>query len=858
MHFSTGKAEPFYWLLVCIVSIGYASGQSPTTRITPESVQLPYLEYLVKAQIDSIRKTRELPSLVSDSSLYVSAKDHVQYLSEEPVTTPYQKHSNKKTAQDRAYFHGARNYLTEENILSFKLADTYQATARRIASAWAKSNKYMRNIENTDFQVTGVAIVPHQKNGNFIVVQDFARVLWRYSFYTNRRMFPYDTVRSRSEQWFSQSSGKKEKLPWKLKHLDYKQTKKNSIWTAFRSEKLQLLSDYTNQIIFARSVTPLQLLHSMKNRRDGIAVELVNFKSYQCGSSDYYKTLGRRTGSSSVNGKVLQPVYKKELLSSLRKQKREFNRDKSKQLRKLWLAHSAKAKREKEKIKKETWKPEFTSVPVGNMLKVDSNGYIVANFLLLHKKRIIGAVHYTDICGDLNFTDSVAFETRFSDHQLSFKPDDKFFDFRVPFERNSIRPDHKSMLAIRDTLKNYQIDNIRIDAYASVEGVGGMNEQLYKSRADSIVGYLKKYIDDNTNIEVRTSENWTLLYDQLENSAYSAWKDWPVDQIKQELQKPEVLKAWEQNLNEQRKAQVRLATHLQVRDTLEYIRQHYKVSNPIQAAALQNFYYRQWKQGSLPADSLFSVQYPATAQYSDLKFNQMLLDYQLNHNSWTAQQWQTHWEMIKTALAVRNTGIEMKYYAVAFMLSEWEFAKEQNYSADQILKLIDGVVHTEKYKTLDKKLKSMFYLKALPYYQQEGNYRKLKEGVQYLFAYYRDKPEIIGNNERSLSLANYMIEMEAFKYAIQVLDTYLKKTGFDEDIYMQYLKLVFVHPDYQKNRTYTRLLVEAAQKLPHAKWCDLFIGECRINFQVFDDEQLRNLYCEKCVGMGNEANQTTK
>lgn len=841
--------------MVFFVAIVTVNGQTPSTRISPESVQLPYLEYLVKAQVDSIRKARELPSLVSDSILYASAKDHVRYLSEEPVTSPYQKQSNKKTAQDRAYFHGGRNYLTEENILTFTLHDTYVATARSIARTWLKSNKYMRNITNADFQVTGVAILPHQKNGNFIVVQDFARVLWRYSFYTNRRLFPYDTVRSRNEQLMANTDGKKQKLPWKLKHIDYKQTQKNSIWTAFRSEKLQLLSDYTNRVIYARSVTPLQLLHSMKNRHDGIAVELVNFKSYQCGSSDYYTTLGRRNGISSVNGKVLQPVYKKELLSSLRKQKREFNRGKSKRLRKLWFAHSAKAKREKQKIKRETWKPEFTSVPVGNLLKVDSNGYIVANFLLLHKKRIIGAVHYTDICGDLSFNDSVAFETRFSDHQLSFKPDDKSFDFRVAFDRNSIKPDHAAMIAIRDTLKNYQIDHILIDAYASVEGVGAMNEQLYKSRADSIVGYLKKYIDDYTEIEVRTGENWTLLYDQLENSPYAEWKDWPVDQIKQELQKPEVLAAWETRLNDQRKAHVRLQTHLQVRDTLEYVRRHYKVSNPIQAAALQNFYYRQWQQKSLPADSLFTVKYPSTPQYSDLKFNQMLLDYQLNHAQWTAEQWQQHWDMIKTSLSGKNPGIEMKYYAVAFMLSEWEFVREQNYSADQVLKLIDQVVYVEKYKPLEKKLKSIFYIKALPYYQQEGNYRKLRDGVQYLFAYYRDKSEVIANRDRALSLANYMIEMESFKYAIQVLDTYLKKTGFDEEIYMQYLKLIFVHPDYQKNRSYTRLLVEAAQKLPQTKWCDLFIGECRINFQVFDDEQLRNLYCEKCMGIGNEANQ---
>jgi len=684
------------------------------------------------------------------------------------------------------------------------------------------------------------------------VVQDFARVLWQYAFYTNRKMFPYDTVRSRNEHLIRPLATRQQKLPWKLKPLDFNQTQKNTIWTAFRSEKLQLLSDYTNQVIFARSVTPLQLLNAMKKRHDGIAVELVDFKSYQCGNADYYKASSRRNGLSSVNGKVLRPVYKQELLSSLRKQKRDFKRDKSQHLRKLWFKYTVKAKRQKKAIRKETWKPEFTSVPVGNLLRVDSNGYAVANFLLLHKKRIIGAIYYTDICGDLSFTDSVTFETRFSDHQLSFKPDDKQFEFRVPFARNSSKPDHTAMLTIRDTLKNYQIDHILIDAFASVEGLGAMNEQLYKSRADSIVGYLKKYTDDYTRIEVRTGENWTRFYEQLEESPNPEWKDWPSDQIKRELHKPTVLKAWEPQLNDQRKAHVRLQTHLQVRDTLAYIRRHYKVSNPIQAAALQNFYYRQWLHKRLPADSLFSVTYPATPQYSDLSFNQRLLDYQLNHPHWTEQEWQKHWDMIKAALNNKNSGVEMRYYALAFMLSEWAFVRQQNVSADHILRLLDQVVRVGKYKPLEKKLKALFYLKALPYYQQEGNYRKLKNSTQFLLSYYRDKPEVISSRDHSLSLANYMIEIEAFKPAVQVLDNYLKKTGFDEEIYTQFLKLVFVHPDYQKSRTYTRLLLDASQKIAAARWCNLFIGECRINFQVFDDDALRNLYCEKCVRADSE------
>jgi|GEM_PF-3999701 len=121
MNFSIDRVHPSVWLSVFCISIFCAYSQTPTTSVTPASIQLNYLEYLVKAQIDSIRKTQELPSLVSDSILYLSARDHADYLSGEPVSSPYQKHPRKKTVQDRAHFQGARNYLAEENILTFTL-----------------------------------------------------------------------------------------------------------------------------------------------------------------------------------------------------------------------------------------------------------------------------------------------------------------------------------------------------------------------------------------------------------------------------------------------------------------------------------------------------------------------------------------------------------------------------------------------------------------------------------------------------------------------------------------------------------------------------------------------------------------
>ncbi|MDJ1504516.1 hypothetical protein [Xanthocytophaga agilis] len=673
--------------------------------------------------------------------------------------------------------------------------------------------------------------------------------LTAYQKQQDKETSPLDTIKIKNKAELPK--GKKQKLPWKLRPLNAKTTANSEFWKVFQNDQLQLQLDYTSQGIIVRSSTPLQLLDVLKNRKDGIAIELVNQKSYTCGSKEYYTTLGRRAGSS-INGTILKPIYKKELLRDLNKQKQEF---KQLQASKARLSGSAKNKKA---IDTTTWQPEAVSVLAGAIPQNDSSKFVTANFLLIHKKRIVGVVHYTDICGDLSLRDSLPLTPQLVTTPLDFSSEDKSFSFQIPFARNSISPDHASMEVVRDTLKNYQIDRILIDAFASIEGIGKMNKQLYQSRADSIVGYLRKYIDHKTTITVQTGENWELFYQQLAQSPNPEWKSWSKTRIKQELQKPGVLKVWEKYLDEQRSASVRLETHLNVRDTLTYVQKYYKAKTAAQAAALQSFYYRQCKAGKLAPNTLFSVHYPKTEEYNSLRQNQMIMDYEFNRQHWSEAQWINHWNDLQTTLVEKDSLSEMQYYAMTFILSEWDFVKRQDYKEKDILQLIQQVTSNNKYRSLEKKARSIFYINTVPYYLQTGNYRKVKEGVDFMYTYYTSQPEVVTNRNTSLQLANFLIEMEAFKPAIQVLDNYLKKTAFDEDIYAQYLKLIFIHPDYQQKRVYTKLLIEASQKLSPAKWCDLFMGECRINFQVFDDEELRSFYCEKCAGIGNEAKQKTK
>jgi uncharacterized protein YkwD len=865
------KYTLFLLSLAFMLTVSAVQGQTPNSPIHVSSVNLPYLEYLVKAQVDSVRRSKGLSPLVSDSILYLAAKDQAQYLQDKAGISHYQKSNKKKTPQNRAELYGAVNYLTGENVLSYPLEKTYIATARRMVKGWVNSPGHYRNIVHNAYQVTGVALVPHQKNGNFIAVQVFAKVLWRYTFQTNRSLFPYDTLTGTQEtpvQVRYAIPGKKEKLPWKLKPLNYQKSQKTFVWKSVIKHRLRMQPSYAKDALFMYSRTPKVLLKAMKRRRDGLAVEMIDYEPYHCGNPAYYTALSRRNGNSSVNGQVLAPVYKKELLSDLKGQKIAFKALKKKELkdlrsrqRSLWFSFSAETRKEKHSLRSEKqtvrrrkWNPFQTVVPVGKWSQADSGSYLAPNFLIIRRNRIVAPLYFTDVCGDLSFIDTLQTRTYFVPPRFQIQEEKHSFDFAIPFVRNSTLPDSTTMRAIADTLLNYQIDSISIRAFASIEGLNALNEQLYLSRGNAIIEYIKRYVTNRTNIEIKTGENWQLFYKQVKESEATHWKKLSKEQIKQELQKLDVLNEWENRLAEQRKAQVHIEAHVSVEDTLKYVYKTTQLQTPQQATLRQNYYYQHLNTHPQLSDSICQAKYPAKKEYSQLIANQLTFDYQQHHSDWNKYDLYQHWQSLRKALQIKGRLPEIRYYAVFFIIRNWDFVKSQGYDTKQVFKMIEEVAKDKRYTARETRLKVVYYLKALPHslHAQDMDMKEWNVGVRTVYNYYHNKPEIMKDAERALSLGNFFLEIQAEDLAVKIFDDYLNKTGYDEAIYIQFLKLAFEHPDYQKNRHYTRLLINAKQTLPREKWCDLFVGPCRISFQMFDDEELRSLYCESCSELGND------
>jgi hypothetical protein len=75
-------------------------------------------------------------------------------------------------------------------------------------------------------------------------------------------------------------------------------------------------------------------------------------------------------------------------------------------------------------------------------LPVESKDYGSYNFLLIHDGEIHLPMYYTDVCGDLSFSDTLSMVTEFSKPEISIKATRRKLLFEIPFRETAVHPIH--------------------------------------------------------------------------------------------------------------------------------------------------------------------------------------------------------------------------------------------------------------------------------------------------------------------------------------------------------------------------------------------------------------------------------
>ncbi|MBL4705875.1 MAG: CAP domain-containing protein, partial [Flavobacteriales bacterium] len=552
-----------------LVSIMCCYGQNPNTQIDCNTLNPKYLEYLIKKKVDSVRLDHHLKPLVNDSILYVAAKYHGNWMRESKKFSHYEKNENSSHVkgrydpQQRAEFYGAPNtYLVGENIIKSYLNKrlkpkkgkeyinrTYGDLANDFVVGWVNSPRHYANIITPEYDVTGLAITINSDKRRVYAVQKFANILYQYEFEENKEMFSYSgyvpPVIPSSFDGISRERIAK-KFAWKIK------TPKDSTELCQTCNGLIDIRPLKDQFyrkgkkIIYKSWNIETLDEMVQKRRDGLAVELVGYRPYDCGNPEYYSMPSRRNNQTVFNfDTILKPLYRKEL-------KRGFKKcDKTRFF----------------KIKKRET-ADYFELTLGKMPK-GIIGYHEINLVVIKSKKLCRVVHFTNYCGEAyEDTTDIDFVFKLDTFPYIRRERTARINFELQFKRGKSDysfADIKPLLGAFSKT-DFIVDSAQLNAYSSLEGSESINRNLQMKRANAILNALEERQTSEFPKSIQAEPNWKKFDQQIEESSeLSILKGLSHQEIKEKLKDRSYAKSIEKFLSKQRLAVLRLDIHYQIK-----------------------------------------------------------------------------------------------------------------------------------------------------------------------------------------------------------------------------------------------------------------------------------------------------
>jgi hypothetical protein len=878
---------------LCISSI--LNAQSPSSIFDAENPNIKYLEHLIKVGIDEVRNDHALTSLSNDSILYLASNDHAAFLKEFGRLSHKQVNNRPKfTPQLRAEFYGAVNYTVGENIASMPFGTnvsmksgkqistiTYGGIAAAFVEGWVNSPGHYQNIILPEYEITGVSIAIDNKKGIVYACQKFAYVELRFIFLENETMFPYSNYSpppiASSFEGIPNSLIPKYKYPYKLRHdkLDKCAECPNQHEDA---PDISLAYDERKGFVLRiENSTFVQKL--IRNKFDGFAVELVDYSDYACGNGAYYDKPSRRNGQIRLNGILLEPKYRDDLLRGYKKRK------KVKEMRfmnYIFRRDSVNFFKRFGQYKTDKYTSEYFEINLGKMPK-NAPFLFNHNLIVIKDKQICDVYYFTSYCGDLYeaYKETAFIPFQYDDFNYGFKLSKDSIRFSVPFKQGEYDFDSEEILAHISSLSEYDffIDSVNIHAYSSIEGDSTINANLQLKRGEIIAAIFQGIQDEEISKTINSSVNWNAFRQELRRSSETRhYNQLPNNDLKTKVD--ENPKQFEPQLASSRKGETTVYFHVipnlksleyyikkEFKDLDQQVKQHKRQRIDYayylnKMADLYRYTYAMVKKGYLDEAIFMHLPLPAYhEEHPHLIQYYLLFGIELNTVFSRIPNWQS----------------DSSYYMEKYLnASKTELLPELNYMTLKLFseQLIERKSMTEReYEHLDTKVETL-----KRYYQENELARTNMDKMNFNFNmlalnhFFKNSPkdqqhnaimalaqvyEFYSNNELmydtlALSLAKVATY---YQYSDKGVD-FVTPYQYTNDEALAFVnEVAYVHSSDPFSVFYYEKLIADFERMDTYTWCNMFIKPCGIPFQAFDYEALRVLFCKECVGMNEYLNR---
>lgn len=819
------------WLFFLIINVS-------TVAQSNNEIDGKLLEYLVKSKIDAFRISKKIVPLVNDSILYIASNDHSQYLDSKQKITHYQKEAVKKTPQLRAEFYGAINYQVGENIVETPLRGTEESIAEEMVQAWLASPKHYANIVTADYDITGVSVKFNKARNSFICVQKFAIVNEFYVVEDHIKLFPFagKTPKEVIKNFAKTLPPKHKKHAYKIKEKKKREICRNSNSDVFTNNTIALSKRGDSLYVGFRKRHLSRIKQYFKEKKDGLSLEFVMFDyTYSCNPADNVVVPTRRNGRCEFNGPILKPTYKKEVLKQIKREE-AYNR-----------VHRIRLH-----------KDECIWVNLGKFPDKVAREKIEINLLVLKKNRLCKIVSALSVCGRqlLNPLPILPYYNNL--YPVTYKPKLKpeIKRIRVNFGKNETQNNSNAIQNAIQDLRRQHHEIIRADvkAFASVEGSLKGNELLFIKRAESVLKQFEEHQDSVIKYKLTTNENWRLFYKQIDTTSLSYLKDLDTLEVRKYVNNANNQKALEPLLSKQRYAFITLYTRPKITNNNLILFAKENFQNIIKAnkhtranvkklSEIQQFLFNKITTGDLPFDAL-SLYFPKDHEkLIQLRFNELMFNY-------TFLKKTSHLMLFIALEKLKKTehNIEfLNYNARAAFFN----SNQITHVADRLKKTIQILPKLKQYgiskDTLNTFELHKNHLRINKYYShQGGGLTTVLKAAKFVKKHYDLQMDTMSDAFK-FKLAQYYVFAGQDFWAMELLKPLSSLPNYKHSVYILYLKvyhhLTIQSPEYSDINI---LLTNAMDKLTKEEWCDLYIGMCNINFHIFDDQSLKNLYCATC------------
>ena len=552
---------------------------------------------------------------------------------------------------------------------------------------------------------------------------------------------------------------------------------------------------------------------------DGIAVDIVLKSKYDCD----LKTVERK----QIRGLLLKPVYSKALKDGLK-----LNKDK-------------------------VYQVNIGKIP-DNFLNKD----LEYNILFLSNKNLCRYYVIYDLesySWDLLDMGMYMDELTYSPKQIqvigeeSYIVQNKTLKFIVPFKKNKITYSQEDIKPIYDSLKltDFNIKSIKVNAYASIEGITKRNIELQEKRANGVLAALQTFQKSTIKTEVLPSENWVEFFNDIEGTKYDYLKDLTKSEVRNEIV-GSLSKEMEPIFKNHRKAVLELKLEKKdkyVTESMDNLLEKFNsliaennVKESIEtyekAKEIQNSIFEKLKGKQEAPEFIDKMNIPRQLKFIEILINNSAFKYMSDY-TYAYLVYNDLLELEK--MAPNNAAI--KYNLVALKLKLWLF---DTIEIDQsnLLSEINGLKKYGISKDLISRMLVNFHIVIVEKFIEQGDYSSKDNSVEYVNKNYKNFDL---SSSDYLNLAQFFNDYGEVEMAVKLLENKARSIDIDEDLLFYYLNFTLIDRDLTEKKSYRTVMLNAIN-VNKARFCKLFnsVENGGVTFQLLADEYLRTTYCENC------------